>query len=106
LTAEEDWNYFREASGLSDEQLAGKVVLDADCGSARLTRQIGERGADLVVGVDIIDAVDRGFDATRDLENVHIVQVNIFNLPLRSKAFDLVWSNGVIHKTPDTPRST
>jgi SAM-dependent methyltransferase len=101
LTPEQDWSYFLEATGLSDEQVDGLVVLDAGCGSARLTRQIGEHGAKAVIGIDIIEAVDGAFDATRHLPDVHIVQGNIFELPLRRQAFDLVWSNGVIHHTPN-----
>ncbi len=101
LTPEEDWSYFLEATGLGSGDLEGKLVLDAGCGSGRLTRQIAEHGAQTVIGVDIIDAVDGAFDRSRDLPNVHIVQGNIFELPLRRRAFDLVWSNGVIHHTPD-----
>jgi SAM-dependent methyltransferase/uncharacterized protein YbaR (Trm112 family) len=101
LTADEDWSYFLEATRLRENDLAGAVVLDAGCGSGRLTGQIAEHGAKTVVGVDMIEAVDGAFEATRHLPNVHIVQGNIFELPLRRKAFDLVWSNGVIHHTPD-----
>jgi SAM-dependent methyltransferase len=101
LTLEEDWGYFLEATGLDEDELTGKTVLDAGCGSGRLTRLIGEHGAGIVIGVDIIDAVDAAFDAARDLPNVHIVQANLFELPFRKQHFDLVWSNGVIHHTPD-----
>ena len=101
LTLEQDWRYFLEATGLEDRDLEGMLILDAGCGSARPTRQMAEHGARAVVGVDIIDAVEDAFAATRDIPNVHIVQGNIFELPIRKHTFDLVWSNGVIHHTPD-----
>ena len=101
LTLDEDWSYFREATGLADEELEGMRVLDAGCGSGRLTCLVGEHGASAVIGVDIIDAVDEAFERARDTPNVHIVQANLFRLPLRTRSFDLVWSNGVIHHTPD-----
>jgi SAM-dependent methyltransferase len=100
-TLEQDWRYFQEATGLYDGDVNGKVVLDAGCGSGRPTRQIGEHGAAAVIGVDFNEAVDDAFSASRDLSNVHIVQANIFELPLKKRAFDLVWSNGVIHHTPN-----
>lgn len=103
-TLEEDWSYFVECTGWDDERLSGAAVLDGGCGSGRLTRQIGEQGANPVIGVDINEAVDEAFAVTRDLPNVHIVQGNVFALPFGERRFDLVWSNGVIHHTPDAAR--
>jgi len=104
-TLAEDWEYFLTATGQRDPALRDAVVLDAGCGSGRLTRQIAEHGAGAVVGVDVNEAVDEAYAATRDLPNVYIVQGNIFALPLQERAFDLVWSNGVIHHTPDAARA-
>src|SRR5262249_27370178 len=99
LTLEEDWSYFLRATGVKEHEIDEMLVLDAGCGSGRLTRQIGERGA-TVLGVDINEAVDEAYDFCRDLPNVHILQANVFALPLKRQAFDLVWSQGVIHHTP------
>jgi SAM-dependent methyltransferase/uncharacterized protein YbaR (Trm112 family) len=100
-TPEEDWSYFLEGLGVNESDLQGKTVLDAGCGSGRLTRQIGDHGAGIVIGVDMNDAVEQVYRSTRDAENVHIVQGNIMRLPFKRDAFDLVWSNGVIHHTPN-----
>ena len=100
-TPDEDWRYFLEGVGLDESSLAGKAVLDAGCGSGRLTQQIAEHGAGIVVGVDMNDAVEHVYRSTREVENVHIVQGNIMSLPFKDDVFDLVWSNGVIHHTPD-----
>lgn len=98
---EQDWSYFLKATDLNDRELRGAVVLDAGCGSGRLTRQIAEHGAEVVIGVDINEAVEDAAAACLDLPNVHIVQANVFQLPLKQGVFDLVWSQGVIHHTPD-----
>jgi SAM-dependent methyltransferase len=103
LTPAEDWAYFVEASGFDDERMSGARVLDAGCGSGSLTRQMGEHGAAIAIGMDINEAVDEAFAYCRDLPNVHIVQGNILSLPFKRGVFDVVWSNGVIHHTPDAP---
>jgi 2-polyprenyl-3-methyl-5-hydroxy-6-metoxy-1,4-benzoquinol methylase len=102
---EEDWRHFVDGTGVSVEQLRGKRVLDAGCGSGRLTRQIAERGAGFVVGSDINEAVDDVFELACDIPTMHVVQANIFALPFREGSFDVVWCCGVIHHTPDPERA-
>jgi SAM-dependent methyltransferase/uncharacterized protein YbaR (Trm112 family) len=102
-THEEEWQYFKEGTGFDDSDLSGAVVLDAGCGPAQVTRQMAEHGARVAIGMDMNEAVDEAFRACRDLPNVHIVQGNVFAPPFKTKQFDLVWSNGVIHHTPDAP---
>ncbi len=100
-TREEDWEFFLSCFNASEDEIKGTAVLDAGCGSGSFTRLIGEHGAAVAIGVDINEAVDEAFDHCRDLPNVHIVQGNIFALPFKKRAFDFVWSSGVIHHTPD-----
>jgi SAM-dependent methyltransferase len=100
-TRDQDWSYVLTALGFTETDLDDKVMLDAGCGSARLTQQLAERPGSVVIGVDVNEAVDEAFATTRDIENLHIVQGNIFALPLKPRIFDVVWSNGVIHHTPD-----
>ncbi|MEA2275156.1 MAG: hypothetical protein QOC78_116 [Solirubrobacteraceae bacterium] len=103
-TPAEDWDYYLAGLGVSDEDVHGAVAFDGGCGSGRLTRQIGEHGATLVVGMDLNEAVDEAYAHCRDRENVAIVQGNIFSPPFKPGTFDLVWCNGVIHHTPDAAR--
>ena len=35
------------------------------------------------------------------LENVHVVQADLFHLPLRPRSFDMVYSLGVLHHLPE-----
>jgi SAM-dependent methyltransferase/uncharacterized protein YbaR (Trm112 family) len=104
-TLDEDWEYFCAGLGVVDEHVHGAVALDAGCGSGRLTRQIGAHGASLVIGMDVNEAVDEAYMHCRGQDNVAIVQGNIFAPPFKRGAFDLVWSNGVIHHTPDAARA-
>lgn len=79
---------------------AGKAILDAGCGMGKFTRIVAERGAELVVGVDLSTAADVARLNTRDLDNVLIIQADLYHLPL-PPAFDFVFSIGVLHHLPD-----
>jgi SAM-dependent methyltransferase len=81
----------------------GKVVLEGGCGKGRHTRLISEWGARDVIGVDLSEAVEAASRNTKDLPNVHIIQADIYRLPLR-RSFDYAFSVGVLHHLPD-PRA-
>src|SRR5690349_12193699 len=59
-TEEEDWELFRAGTTLEDADLRGATVLDAGCGSARLSRQMADHAAQ-VIALDVSDAVDGAF---------------------------------------------
>jgi len=100
-STEEEWEYFKEATGLSGDELRGAVVLDAGCGPAQVTRLIAGHGAEAAIGMDMNDAIEDAFLRCHDYPNLHIVQGNVFAPPFKPELFDLIWCNGVIHHTPD-----
>jgi SAM-dependent methyltransferase len=81
------------------EFLAGKVVLEGGCGKGRHTRRVAGWGARDIVAVDLSAAVEVAFLATRNLANAHVIQADIYRLPLR-RAFDFAFSVGVLHHLP------
>ncbi len=97
----EDLAYFRSKTGTNPESLPGKIVLDAGCGSGRYSRVAGEYGAK-VIGLDFSDAVETARKVTSHLENVQIIQADLFQMPFASDTFDLIISIGVLHHTPNT----
>jgi len=110
------WTHFTQADEKYAEQFLGwlqpvkpeffkdKVVLEGGCGKGRHTSLAANWGAKDVVGIDLSIAVESAFQATRHLPNVHIVQADIFKLPLK-KAFDYAFSVGVLHHTPDPKKA-
>lgn len=100
-TRDEDWAMVKEGMRITDSDVEGAIVLDAGCGSGRFAQLFADHGAAFVVGVDINEAVDEAAWVCREYDNIQIVQGNIFALPFRAGAFDLIWCNGVIHHTPD-----
>ena len=109
------WQHFVQSDALYADQFLGwlapvaaeffqgKVVLEGGCGKGRHTQLAANWGAREVIGVDLSDAVETAFAATRQLENAHIVQADIYHLPF-ARVFDYAFSIGVLHHLPD-PRA-
>jgi SAM-dependent methyltransferase len=110
------WTHFTQEDAKYSEQFLGwlqpvkqeffedKIVLEGGCGKGRHTKLAAEWGAKEIVGIDLGDGVESAFDLTHDLPNAHIVQCDIFKLPLK-KAFDYAFSVGVLHHTPDPKKA-
>ena len=81
-----------------------KIILEGGCGKGRHTKLAAEWGAKEVVGIDLGDGVESAFALTRDMPNAHIVQCDIFKLPLK-RSFDYAFSVGVLHHTPDPKKA-
>jgi SAM-dependent methyltransferase len=106
------WTHFTQEDTKYSDQFLGwlqpvkadffkdKVVLEGGCGKGRHTKLAAEWGPAEVVGIDLGDGVESAFALTRNMPNVHIVQCDIFKLPLK-RIFDYAFSVGVLHHTPD-----
>ena len=81
--------------------LEGKTVLDVGCGMGKYLAVVSDY-AKTVVGLDLSEALLRARSVQRDRKNVHLVQGNILQPPLKSAFADFVYSVGVLHHTPDT----
>jgi SAM-dependent methyltransferase len=101
---EEDEATFQLKTGVDPRSLAGQLVLDAGCGGGRYSRQAGRFGA-RVIGVDLSTAVLKAAALCADLPNVAIAQADLFDLPLAEARFDLAFSIGVLHHSPDPRRA-
>jgi SAM-dependent methyltransferase len=109
------WQQFTQEDEKYDEEFLGwiapvqpeffkdKVVLEGGCGKGRHTRRVAGWGARDIVAVDLSAAVEVAFAATRGIENAHVIQADLYQLPL-GRVFDYAFSVGVLHHLPD-PRA-
>lgn len=91
-----DWGKYRlDVSSLKD-----KRVLDAGCGPGRFT-EVAASYASEVVGIDIGNHIQRARDRLSQFDNTTFVQGSVLRPPFRAHSFDVVFSVGVIHHTPN-----
>ena len=91
---------FLEYTRTVPSDFRGKLVLDGGCGNGRYAKIANDWGA-RVIGVDISSAVEIASKNLADRRDVDVVQADLFKLPFRPDTFDVIYSVGVLHHTPD-----
>ncbi len=93
-----------ERNGYLLEKLPEWRALDAGCGNGRYTVAMRNLGFKSVEGIDLsqinIDDAKRRL-AEIDVDGVNYQQASALELPFADGEFDFVFSNGVLHHTPD-----
>ena len=79
-------------------------MIEFGSGAGRFVDIVSRRGARLVIGVDITEAVDAAQGTLGGRDNVFIVQADFFRPPFVAGSFDRGYSIGVLHHTP-TPEA-
>jgi SAM-dependent methyltransferase len=90
-----------ETTGWTEADWRGRLVLDAGVGAGRFAEVVMKHGGE-IVGIDLTTAVDAAYANIGERAQVHLIQADIFAMPFRERTFDLAYSIGVLHHTPDT----
>jgi uncharacterized protein YbaR (Trm112 family) len=98
--------FFLESVRIPEDELAGKVVLDAGCGNGSQSVAYTALGMD-VIAIDISGGVEQG-QAYRAMhpgarpERAHFLQGDLRRPPLAPRSVDVIHAVGSLHHTPDT----
>ncbi|MBN2010068.1 methyltransferase domain-containing protein [candidate division KSB1 bacterium] len=95
---ESQQRFFKETTW--PRNLENETILEVGCGSGRFTEHAASTGA-MVISIDYSNAVDANYSSNGHLENVLIIQADLFHLPVRQHSFDKLFCIGVIQHTPD-----
>lgn len=101
--------FFYRYLKMSPSSLNGALVLDAGCGNGTLSAALAASGPE-IVAMDFSTSVERAHrhraTFAKDRANhVHYVQADLQQPPFSRNTFDLIYSDGVLHHTPDTRTS-
>jgi SAM-dependent methyltransferase len=97
-----------EFAGLLDRAIPGDArILEIGCGTGQMSLYL-TRADRLVIGADMVrESLLLGAAAARrfGLDRVQFVETDLWRPGLRANSFDVVYSSGVLHHTPD-PRAS
>jgi len=89
---------------LIDRAIPGDArIVEMGCGTGQMSLYLA-RAHRIVIGADLTRAsLKLGADAARrfDLDQVQFIETDLHHPGLRAGAFDVVYSSGVLHHTPD-----
>jgi SAM-dependent methyltransferase len=80
--------------------LKGQTLLEVGSGSGRFTEPAASTNA-FIVSLDYSQAVEANYQSNGHLDNVLIVQADIYSMPFRPRFFDKIFSFGMLQHTPD-----
>ena len=87
---------------LEIDDFKNKIVLDAGCGNGRFSDLVSESDPKLLVIADVSDGI---FAANRKIKdkNLNLIAIkgDLNEIPFKKAVFDIIYSWGVIHHTPN-----
>ena len=95
---------FLTALGKSPEELRGKLIFDAGCGSGLLAKEMGDSFGMEVVGLDLSTGIEQAHRVNTN-PFVHYVQGSVLEPPLKNRVADYIYCAGVLIHLPKTKQA-
>jgi len=95
--SEKHWELF-----YTEEEVRGRTVLDAGCGTGIFSIIFANKGAAKVMGIDISPGSLMTAESLRkkfNLQNVEFQKQDMLELPFGDETFDIIWAWGTVHHT-------
>lgn len=103
-------NFLKDLN-IEKDDAKNKFILEAGCGRGyvgiALSELVGKNG--MFVGLDMSESIfranQRKYQLTKNTESIQFIRGNIDKPPFKERTFDIIYSFGVLHHTPDTYNS-
>jgi len=92
---------FLKALGEKPQDLRGKLIFDAGCGSGLLSIEMANSFGMEVVALDLATGVEKAYSRNSN-PFVHFIQGSVLEPPLKNQSADFVYCAGVLVAIPDT----
>ena len=96
---EKHWEIF-----FSEDEVRGKSVLDAGCGTGIFSIIFANNSAGRVTGIDISEGslqTALSLKEKFEIQNANFQKEDMLHLPFQDENFDIVWAWGTVHHTTD-----
>ena len=92
---------FLKGMGVTPDDLKGKLMFDAGCGSGVLSIEMAKSFGMEVIALDLAFGIEKAYDHN-DSPFVHFLQGSVLDPPFRKDSFDYIYCAGVLVALPDT----
>jgi ubiquinone/menaquinone biosynthesis C-methylase UbiE/uncharacterized protein YbaR (Trm112 family) len=92
---------FLDAMGAGPDDLRGKLMLDAGCGSGLLSIEMAKSFGMEVVALDLAFGIENAYRQNTS-PYVYFIQGSVLELPLREQVFERMYCAGVLVACPNT----
>jgi SAM-dependent methyltransferase len=101
-------NAFMSSLRINELEFDNKIVLDAGCGNGRFSYVVSKYSPKLLVSFDISKGLGKAKETILKHNpdaNIAFIQGDITHPPFKKEVFDIIYSWGVTHHTPDTKKT-
>lgn len=105
---DECFSKFHNSIRLEPEEFKEKIVLDAGCGNGRFSYVVSHYDPKLLVSFDISRGLNKAREAILEdnpSAEIAFIQGDLTRPPFKKNSFDIAFSWGVTHHTPDTKKT-
>jgi ubiquinone/menaquinone biosynthesis C-methylase UbiE/uncharacterized protein YbaR (Trm112 family) len=92
---------FLKGMGVTPNELKGKIIFDAGCGSGLLSMEMAKSFGMEVIALDLAHGIEQAY-AKNENPFLYFIQGSVLNPPVRSNLCDFIYCAGVLIALPDT----